>query len=626
MTFRNPRQAREFLTDRLLVDATLKVNDISDLAKVRDEIFTWTERKLPHGSQHLLQRGWRDQSFGVTGGLRVETVGGDTLDKDFIWSFRLHHPDEDFLDRRHWAVETTLAVMAKGGGHFALRLSTHDSSPNLPKPVPSTPAFLGQILRSNILWADGRPMRSGYTHLKQPDRDLAPFMQLLQDTKRTRPVILIPAMPSAWEGEYLDISQIVRTVPGMAHLFICSYEFMNALTDRLGSGLHVDQGFMRVFRPGYTLDDSQAENPVISMKRGPKNRGALIALKHMVNGWSLQRSDANDVAPRFAEIKHIFQQARLREAESAQRAVPVPGGVREPAPVSVPRPAPAPASQPAPVPPPILHSAQIEVAQVEVKPEPVIVQGPDPRDLRIAELERMLSSRDTELARMSQQAVDLSGLVSGLRDENKTLEELLAVGDGERARLTEGMAGTQSQLAQTQRQLEEAKARIANYEAQSVKGPKAASAAIFPPLSEFPEWAKVYAPHVAFSESALKEVVRSQYQWPAKVYGGILALETWRLMRLHGLDALRPEYLAKLREAGLESSPTSSAGMSRKYKDSYTFIIPGVKEPVYMDQHLKAGNSFEPRHTLRIYYASDLTPENKVAVGSLPKHLVSSLS
>lgn len=619
MAFKNPRQAREFLTDRVLVDAALKVNDIADLAKIRDEIFDWAGNKLPSCSQHLLQRGWRDQSFGATGGLRVETVSGDTQDKDFIWSFRLHHPDHILEDKRHWAVETTLAVLANGGGHLALRLSTHDSSPNLPKPEPSTPRFLENILRSGVMVADGRPMRFGYTHLKDSYQSVGQFAQLLQDTSRTRPIILIPAMPSAWENEYLSIPQIAKTVPGMAHLYICSYEFMNALTDRLGSGLHVDQGSMRVFRPGYTLDDSQAENPVISMKRGPQNRGALIALKHMVHKWSLQRSDADDVAPRFAAIKHIFQQARLQEAEKAR--------IITPEPVFVPAAAPAPAPvKPAPM------SRILEEAE-PVIPAPAAPRAieqsaaptPDLRDARIAELERALAARDTEFARMSKQAVDLSGLVSGLREEAKTLEELLAVGDGERARLTENLTAEQNRLAQTQRQLQEANGQIANFETQDAKGPKAASAGIFPPLSEFPEWAKVYAPHVVFSTAALKEVVQSQYRWPAKVYTGILALEAWRFAHVHGVEEKRQEYLSLLKAAGLDSYPTSN-GNSHKFKGEYRYPFPGMKHPMIMDRHLGTGNSFEPRHILRIYYASELTPDKKVAVGWLPSHLVSSLS
>lgn len=566
------RRSRRIFTDRLLVDGDFAAASPSDLVACREALLDWASGKLPTNGNVF--HGWRDQAIQGQG-MRFETVNGHTETGAFVWALRLSHPDQEFNERRVWVVESSLAADGQSGrGLFSLRLSTIDQDRTLPRPTPTTPRFVLEILKKNALHADGVKLVSGYTHLCQPEQDVSMLAALIQNPSRSRPVLLIPAIPAARINQHLSISQIASAVPALAHVFVCSRPVVEELCLKLGSSFNVQQGSLRCFQPGFSCEDSEGQHPEISILCSPDNTGALMALKLMAQDASLERANPDDVAPRFSEIQRYLQ--GMKRGATMQRIDPV---------VELPQ-----AEESAPVVTP--------AEAVDVKTVPAV----DPRDQRLAELgEQVLS----------------------LTEEVRTLEDLLQIASGETERHQKIHQAELARSAELLKQIADMKSRPV--EAEIGIGPAVISRQIFPPLTELEEWAAFYTPHLAFSDVGLKAGRKSTYARPEEVYRGLLLLEHWREMRIYGGDALRQDFLEAVSDSRLIFQRSGTPKTLSTLRTEYTFTIPEAG-PMLMNLHLKAGNSMDPRYSLRIYFAEELTPARKVAVGWLTSHLENNMT
>jgi hypothetical protein len=124
---------------------------------------------------------------------------------------------------------------------------------------------------------------------------------------------------------------------------------------------------------------------------------------------------------------------------------------------------------------------------------------------------------------------------------------------------------------------------------------------------------------VELTNRALRGVKKSEYDIPKLIYRSLLLLRDYYVpMRREGGIERRAAFDAALSELGLECTPTISETRAGEEGDTYYIRTPSGRH--LLSEHLKKGNSREPRLCFRCYFFWDETRQ-QVVVGWLPSHL-----
>lgn len=122
---------------------------------------------------------------------------------------------------------------------------------------------------------------------------------------------------------------------------------------------------------------------------------------------------------------------------------------------------------------------------------------------------------------------------------------------------------------------------------------------------------------VVIGRRALKGIRTSVWEDEPLIYRALLLLRDFYVpMRINSGDAARREFEAALQALQLDLSHTGE--MVRTMSDLYSVQYERYKYP--LDQHLKKGNSHDPRHCFRLYFHWH-AEDRMVLVGWLPSHL-----
>ncbi|GLQ40605.1 hypothetical protein GCM10007902_04540 [Dyella nitratireducens] len=137
------------------------------------------------------------------------------------------------------------------------------------------------------------------------------------------------------------------------------------------------------------------------------------------------------------------------------------------------------------------------------------------------------------------------------------------------------------------------------------------------------EWAaRQLSGRLVITPKAERAALHSPHEDVSHVYDCLYFLgTTYRdLKRGVGDKALYDQEMAQL---GIRISKTGKAVDTARFEDEYSVVWEGYRYK--LDMHLAGSDSFDPRYTLRIYYAWD-AEQQLIVVGHLPTHLTNALS
>lgn len=205
--------------------------------------------------------------------------------------FRAAHPDA-YIPGRMWITD---AQVCQGGEEYllAVRLSV-TSLQSCTDEVPfSRPSFMRDIARQ-IGISDIIPI-SDIPHPLTSLEEVDGFLQLLEDSERRMPVILLTpcyrAEDAVRDGFMIDPAQFAKDLFGVAHVFRCSEEMVESLTERVGRQWSAFNGAVRTYYPDLTLAESDPfRHPLLTQQR--------------IRLWNISEESAPDACMRSIE-EHI---------------------------------------------------------------------------------------------------------------------------------------------------------------------------------------------------------------------------------------------------------------------------------------------------------------------------------
>lgn len=177
-----------------------------------------------------------------------------------MWALQVETSDTHVKDRR-WRVEMVLVDNEPTAG-VGVRLTAISPAHEAPPP-PSIPGLVSAlILDIGLLDAEANEqLFSGATMVETP-RALKELLVSLHSTKRRRPVLV---MSQYQKGERLatlmEPTSLAQKLRGVARVYVLSREMSWGLTRALTKRFAVGGASIRLFRPGFTLDDSPISHP-----------------------------------------------------------------------------------------------------------------------------------------------------------------------------------------------------------------------------------------------------------------------------------------------------------------------------------------------------------------------------
>lgn len=139
-------------------------------------------------------------------------------------------------------------------------------------------------------------------------------------------------------------------------------------------------------------------------------------------------------------------------------------------------------------------------------------------------------------------------------------------------------------------------------------------------LDQLEEWAlRELSGSVELHNRALRGAKRSQYQDVSLIFKALLLLRDHYVpMRRFGDDTFVQSFKQGCKELGITEASTFSGPRAGEQGDEYV-IRYGTKR-IFLDRHLKKGNSRTPSRCFRLYFHWD-ADTRQVIVGWLPSHL-----
>jgi hypothetical protein len=231
------------------------------------------------------------------------------------------------------------------------------------------------------------------------------------------------------------------------------------------------------------------------------------------------------------------------------------------------------------------------------------------------EVARDASSSDAELVRLYETEID--SLRQLLAQEKEKADALLVLAEDERDEAIESA----QQARETAQHL---RIRIQSLERARSLGE--VREAPFPnSLDDAKTWCEEHlAGAVELHSRAYRGIKSSQYDDVRLIFESLLVLRDYYVpMRRGGGQASVDAFRRECNRLHLEEGPTGSEDRANEQGDEYFVRYGGSR--IFLDRHLKKGNSKDPRYSFRLYFFWDES-NDQVVVGWLPSHLDSRIT
>jgi hypothetical protein len=481
---------------------------------------------------------------------------------DTLWTLRFDDLDQS-APGRIWRTEVVLAI--HGDDAYCsvrlVRISPASEDPGFE--AVSIPRLIGRLAASVGLEDARLPLRSDFWACTNPEA-LASLLALLRDPGRSQPVLVMTSPDPSWAGRADEPGSLAARLAGVAHLVRLDARHTFGLTREVGRGLSVYGDAVRVYRPGFAIDDDGSMNPLLVRRAEIPPRSTIARLVETTAKLTAAHASDDDV-PSFAFARTIIAQTR-RQARSEPAT----------APAVVATDADAPRWQA------IVDELTDKLAHAQAER--------DAWEQRLAEREAMATSTIDELKLQREGALEESDRLRRANWHLRTTNE----------QLRSDLAGQRDK-------------------------PELAAVPIPETLDDLEAWAASHlGEDVVLTSKALRSARKSDFAEPELAYQTLLMLrDLYVPMRLDRTEERVAEFQSRCQELGIEVSGTGRAVDDHRYRDAYR--VRWKNQTYKLDLHVSGSSSRDTSRTFRVYFAWDETA-GAVVVGHLPTHLTSSLT
>lgn len=239
-----------------------------------------------------------------------------------MWALQVETSDTQVSERR-WRVEMVL-VDAEPTAVVGVRLTAISPAHEAPPP-PSIPGLVS-VLIQNIGLLDAEvdeQLFSGATMVETP-RALKEMLTSLHSGKRRRPAIVISQYQKADKtATLMDPASLAERLKGVARVYVISREMSWGMTRALTKRFSVGGASVRLFRPGFSLDD----DPILHPKWDPtalkdqdlKLAGLTTIFLREAADASIHALERDDAVLPFDRIREKVLRRQIEEARDLAR-------------------------------------------------------------------------------------------------------------------------------------------------------------------------------------------------------------------------------------------------------------------------------------------------------------------
>lgn len=232
---------------------------------------------------------------------------------DHVWALRYDNPGEG----PHGRIWRTEAIVGRAGnaGLVGVRLTTITREWGVPI-IRSVPRIVADLAENPGLRDYGVQLGVISSHV-QSDRDVEELVALLEEPRRTRPVIVISENGDGMR--LVDADQLASRTAGLAHVMTISEEATWELSHLLGKRLSVYGQGIRTYFPGFDRTDSLFdEHPLATsqwlQRRFSDPRVFVLLLANQAIDASVTGVDLEARLPSFSKIREWVIARRLEAA------------------------------------------------------------------------------------------------------------------------------------------------------------------------------------------------------------------------------------------------------------------------------------------------------------------------
>lgn len=306
-TFRSIRPGATRVDPIMAIEGRLALT--GHFEKARETAIAWLKKKGMHVSPEAIN-GFEIESKDKKS--RAIAVAWNRM-----WALQVETTDTHVAERR-WRVEMVL-VDAEPTAGVGVRLTAISPAHEAPPP-PSIPGLVSALIQNiGLLDAEfNEQLFSGATAIETP-RALEELLTSLQSERRRRPVIVMSQYQKGDKAATLmDPASLAERLRGVARVYVLSREMGWGMTRALTKRFSVGGASIRLFRPGFSLDD----DPILHPKWDPaalkeqdlKLSGLTSIFLREAADASIQALERDDSVLPFDRIREKVLKRQIDEA------------------------------------------------------------------------------------------------------------------------------------------------------------------------------------------------------------------------------------------------------------------------------------------------------------------------
>lgn len=261
--------------------------------------------------------------------LNLRTPQGHTatsvsLPERGVWALQAETADREMQGRR-WRVEMVLLDVEPTP---AVSVTLTAISPaGSPEPATSVPGLVTQLVqRIGLLDAsDGSPLdAAGPVRIDDLDT-LQNLLAALHSEHRARPALVLSTYRKDGQlKQLLDPVGLAGKLAGLAQVWVLSREMAWPFNEVVGSHAAVAGASVRMFRPGFSVDDAPGRHPLWSPSELSAQdmdlNGLSNTLLREAAYQSLRALEREDAIPPFDRVRELVLQRQIEEARRKAQA------------------------------------------------------------------------------------------------------------------------------------------------------------------------------------------------------------------------------------------------------------------------------------------------------------------
>lgn len=230
------------------------------------------------------------------------------IDGGRIWSAAIDDPDSSHVGRI-WITEITVAE-AGGDVHFGIRLLNFTRGVDEPF-APSIPRLVRDVIGELPCFADGLLLRDD-EKIVGTTEEVDELVSLLEHPDRRLPVVVLAE--GVTRQPFAPLESLTRKLAGAAHVFGVSDRCTWLLKGKLGRSLSVFDGAVRIYRPGFSVEDADPFSHPLWLARSGRSStdGGPVVARVLASGTSKGTTDY----PRFEAVRQAAAERSIAEHRS----------------------------------------------------------------------------------------------------------------------------------------------------------------------------------------------------------------------------------------------------------------------------------------------------------------------